>query len=438
VADSSRRALLWCQEHLGLEFHAATPVIKAASARNSDHEEKQAELLPFRVLLLLEMLVKENSSPFTVWIAITWLLLAYAVLRFQHLQRSSVQETTEDSIHARCSLGKSRRGGRRRPFYWICPARSLTGLDISGTLLNILQRARGPDPPNWLLYDFGPPRTPLDAVTELLPKPMTLARFMYFSKQIFSSPSFGLDEDQLKRITSYSARRILPTVAERRGFTPIERLSVGGWKGAEALELRKQMSIPDRYADHRLQTALELKRDCLTGLQLGLRKAGPPSMKWDWKQAIDSMAPRSEARLSATTSTLQASSSSTCTLDRLGDVPEAPRGQQCSDDSSGASTANPEDPSESDESSESADSSQPCGPEEVEWLLATSRGGRLHLLGSALDDTRARCGRRLRQPRDGVGLESAASDSARAEWSPRCWGKLHKSQRKAWKQLRKQ
>ena len=85
----------------------------------------------------------------------------------------------------------------------------------------------------------------------------------------------------------------------------------------------------------------------------------------------------------------------------------------------------------SDESSNSAASSQheDRGIPEVNWLLTNGKKGCLHIQVDGGEHNRSRCGRALRRPESGTGIEQALATGH--VWSPRCFECLPE-QAKAW------
>ena len=111
--------------------------------------------------------------------------------------------------------------------------------------------------------------------------------------------------------------------------------------------------------------------------------------------------------------------------------PNAPTIEELKD---AATTSAPSDP-ESDaqatgsDSSESSTASVKGYVEDqrfIPWHLANGKCGQLHV---AFDELTL-CQRALKNPRIGIGLESARSSGAK--WSPRCFSKLKEEHRRAW------
>ena len=117
----------------------------------------------------------------------------------------------------------------------------------------------------YLLSDFGPARCGLDAVTETIPKPMGLHRFTFFSTRLFMAPSFSFSAEKAGELAcSYSARQVLPTLAELLRFSDHELLSVGDWQGVASnmpslTTTSQDIPMPLRYSATKLDTSAAVK-----------------------------------------------------------------------------------------------------------------------------------------------------------------------------------
>ena len=115
VPRSAFNSLKWLQVNFGASFHVEVQSVKDAAKEPSLHEPVQAIPLSVKVWLYLEAALT-HRNPFVTWLAATWFLIINGVLRFVHVQRSHIYKLTDVGIFGHCSLGKSKRGGRRRPF----------------------------------------------------------------------------------------------------------------------------------------------------------------------------------------------------------------------------------------------------------------------------------------------------------------------------------
>ena len=58
---------------------------------------------------------------------------------------------------------------------------------------------------------------------------LPLSRFHALSRRMFLGEPFCWDHDRVQLLSSYSARRTLPTVADVMGMAPGDRAALGAW-----------------------------------------------------------------------------------------------------------------------------------------------------------------------------------------------------------------
>ena len=270
VARSQRGNLLWMQKNFKINLYADDPTVEAAAAMGDCGELDQAIPLQPAELVALEFLAT-NENQFVATLACTWLILANVVLRFAHLQRSCILSVDKLWVIALASLSKSKKAGKRRPFRWIMGRVEIrSNGDWFQRFLDITKVPIGEpklDAKSWLLADFGPKRANLAKVTQFEGKPMSIQRFHKFSIEMFSI--VGLDSVDR---SSYSARRMLPTVADILHLPPDQRVKVGAWSDNLAEKSKRQTAMPDRYSHHSLQVEGEIK----VKLMLRIKSAVPP------------------------------------------------------------------------------------------------------------------------------------------------------------------
>lgn len=286
--------LQWLEKKLGINFHTSSDRVRGQSAVPQSHLETQAVPLSLKLILGLESLVGSRNHAVSA-LALTWLLLTFAVLRFAHLQRSVILRVLDNSIAAKASLGKRRTQGRRRPFEWRAPRWGIAGGDLGAAVHEQLARSFGGQAqPGFFLPDFSPPRCHVHTATGFSAKPMSLGRFSRLSQQMFQQAPFHLSDVEACTLTSYSARRVLPTVAELARFDPHEMLLVGDWKGARGA--CPDLSMPLRYADQKLHTSLAIKTELVCIMNFVYYHGSPNS---PWAELSEHFPPREDSRQQA-------------------------------------------------------------------------------------------------------------------------------------------
>lgn len=383
------------------------------------HEVRGRTPWSLRILMHFEHWVQSDNG-YAQWLSATWLTLAFGVMRFAHLQRSKVLEIGEDFILGRASVGKSRRGGVRRPFRWAAPRFSLRGVDLGAVLRRLLEAA-GPQEADreCILLDFGPPGAPFAKVVSTGCRPMPLGRFHSLSRQLLQLPPASLELQSAAKVSSYTGRRLLPTLSDILRFSTDERLKIGGWGKAEEVE-RVSSTMPDVYSHNRLEVAARVKGSILDEVVRQLAVEGDfPEALLDrpWPALLH---PRGEGlpdprpRRAGPTSGEMGRSS-------LQEVWEADTSSPSSSPSSASSSATTR-----------SSSTSPEPP--FSWLKAAGVHGRLHLPHPTAEASRGGriptlCGRALFSPQVGEGVSDAL---AAGTWSPRCKARLPSRVRARW------
>ena len=237
---------------MGLDLHAESPGLGALTSNAVPSSIKQAVPLTPRVWRFL-LLMAQSSNVFVSALAGTWLLIMHGVLRFIHVQRSTIQ-VYDVAITGLAALGKSKMNGTRAPFAWICP-RTVHNTDIAKcfTFLSTLPAVTEGFP--FLLPEFMPKRCTLGSVSTTATIPMKLARFQRLSSQLFLQEPLQLSPTEVHDITSYSARRCIPSLADLMGFSPGDRLKIGGWNSEEVRLAKRQATMPDHYSHQAAHSA---------------------------------------------------------------------------------------------------------------------------------------------------------------------------------------
>ena len=116
--------------------------------------------------------------------------------------------------------------------------------------------------PKGMIPDTIPSRAPFDLVQGFGSSSMTLYTFHKLSRQIVLAAKPGFD---VTTLSSYSARRLLPSVAELWHVPTEMRNKIGGWNKDEVREQVKNR-MPDRYSHFKLESALQVKTTIVRNL----------------------------------------------------------------------------------------------------------------------------------------------------------------------------
>ena len=278
VANGAFHSLRWAETHLGFRAHTACVQVKAQGTVRAAHRERQATPLSIRVWMFFER-AASSTNDFVAMLSLIWLLLIAGTVRFAHVQRSRIERLGDRMLVGCASRGKKRCQGKRRPFQWSVPRFGLGGIDFGGRLQAAIERAAaGQDIPSFLMFDFAPARSSLANVTSFAPCAMPYSRFLNFTRSLLASEPLGFSKADCRAITTYSARRLLPSLADSAGLSITDRLAVGGWAdpapeaGPSAMNTQaRRMAMPSRYSDQKLVVAARVKENLLRGVAASYR-----------------------------------------------------------------------------------------------------------------------------------------------------------------------
>ena len=435
TANSSLQGLKWLQDNFAVELHARDPAL-TRQVKVQCHEVTPATPLGLRLFVHWEVLTRSENL-FVKWIAWIWCALAYGVMRFAHLQRSSFKMQGLGlglGLVFHCVLGKSRKDGQRSPFWWIMPS---VGIQTETNLQQVWVQELLPVLPElmqhqrpYLIPAFGPQRVDVDGLRGLRAEPMSINSFTKFSRQLLQAAPANLSPDKADEVSSYSARRVIPTMTELGGFPDPERLAAGGWAGKEAREYATSVAMPNRYAASKLTSSLLAKLKALRCTGNVLRR-NPTALEWDWerivlkwpnqaliteqlKEDMDLCAQRDQELIEGQRQDIQA-------------MPMAAEEQAEAEESGSLKDQPPPQPSSSSSSSSlsthTSDQEAEDGLQNLQWALPKT--GKLHLCKPIIlssSQVAVSCGKTLQRPELQAGLAAAAETNR--PWSPRCWARL--------------
>lgn len=263
-ATTMAQLKIWA-EWLSMSFPSEDSfVLAAASSSSVQVPVKQAMPLSPALLWFWEWCLGDPRDV-VVWIAAVWLLLTMGTLRYIHLTRSCITHVQGGGFFGFCYLGKSRSAGKRAPFRWCCPRVTPGGTDLHQVLSSLMSRfdfTSSVENPRGIIPDTMPARAPFDLVRGFGSSAMQLHTFHRLSRQIVLAARPEFDSTTL---TSYSARRLLPSVAEL-WHVPVEmRNKIGSWNKDEVREQGKNR-MPDVYSHFKLDSALQVKTTIVTNL----------------------------------------------------------------------------------------------------------------------------------------------------------------------------
>ena len=117
----------------------------------------------------------------------------------------------------------------------------------------------------------------LDGSVPLIPRPMGYNKFVATVRAFAMAPPLAFPWDEAVRVTSYSLRRKLPSMADRLGFPMEARAALGDWRdpvlaeGGAAPQPREPMSV--RYSAARLESSVRARLVCMASLHVSSSEA---------------------------------------------------------------------------------------------------------------------------------------------------------------------
>ena len=288
-------ALKWWREALGIPLPVMDGLVAHWAVAEPGHCATPKP--PMSVDVLLAVLSAAPRLRGTMASAAAWLLLPLvACLRFAHVQRSSQLKLVGDQVRGVCSKGKRRVGHVRPPFEWAAPAR-VGGFELGKQLVLDFEETRARLPhADFLIPDIAFGRAnPLAANSAKLLTKMSIGKFTLLLRAVVQAivPA----EDGHCGLCSYSLRRFLPTVADKLMLPGDLRDAIGGWHerpqtATEAVGQSREHAahaMAVRYADDKVATAGEVKKQVLVALLMACSRM-PPKSPRSW-EAVAAYAP---------------------------------------------------------------------------------------------------------------------------------------------------
>eukprot|EP00971_Amphidinium_carterae_P066566 1318206-Amphidinium_carterae.1 len=177
------------------------------------------------------------------------LAMAYACVRFQHVQRSWPIMRSSSTVTFVAARGKVHQDGVRGAFCWHCPRFGPLGAPVGEALWEL-----------WLQF-----RPTVEHRVGLIVEAdagvlLGMQPFVEVCRDILHA--VVADRADADMFTSYSLRRFAPTLCDVRGAPWHERLAMGGWREQVADQQQRQQQrnlMPARYSGQREQLEAEVK-----------------------------------------------------------------------------------------------------------------------------------------------------------------------------------
>ena len=269
AAQGLKRTLGWIQPHWGLTLPLDDTLVVRQARPPASHCEQPAMLMPLGALLALEDAAL-LGNPYVAFIVSALMAVALGPMRFAHTRRGRHRSTSSWWSEFLVSQGKRRIGGERAPLWVRAPRRGLLGFDWVSAMLRTLELTFGQVQAEWPAYLFPSPyprRASLLDLRGFERRPLERAHFQRLLRELMGL--LGVEGSVIVETTTYSARRVLPTVADAADLTTPQRIHVGSWQGGEA---QRALAMPRRYSAVDLAKSAEAKHTCIVCIQSALSR----------------------------------------------------------------------------------------------------------------------------------------------------------------------
>ena len=229
AAASMYQALKWFQQNLGVPFQVEHFLLAPYRFHEVTHTGKQAkELEPWEMLNLILMARKATGTRLLV--LCFFLQSAISCIRFEHAQRSTMQEEGSHALRFTCSQGKSRRQGARPAYDWVTTEVSWQGFSLLATLKDFFKNeSLSTSSFLWpaLLLDACDLWQIHDATVVLVDKKMSRSRYLEIWRGTLME--MGLDRTSAVTAGYNRLRRFMPTLAGCLQASRDDLQAVGSW-----------------------------------------------------------------------------------------------------------------------------------------------------------------------------------------------------------------
>ena len=359
----------WWSKHVGVPFHCEHTAVMAFGVVAPGHVVVPKTPIDLQAMLRLVKVSQMGTG--TVHILLrACLMLTVSVVRFKHANISRRVKTTDRMITWFCPKGKRVVAGQQAPFEWAMPRFLNPAVDMAGPLLTILDQIESitKQPVTFVVPDVvGPKSADICNTTPWAPRAMPYDRWLSVLQAM--PGMLGFEQDEIKQLwTTYTFRRLLPTIADVIRLHEEHRQALGEWteqvSAAGSSSARAQPLMCHRYADNKVVTAGETKLLVASAITF-MAKNFPQAKTWEDLRSSKVTVTDLDEFIS-TTPAYNDAREKVCDMSPVKMIPE---GSLESDSSSTSS-----------ESEASADEDQAISLDQVEpeWFVQPGRKARVH------------------------------------------------------------
>ena len=232
-------SLKWLNKHASLRMELENLVLPTPASMRQ-RARNQALVVEPPMLAFLERGIEDQyNSKSPKWTALlsSW-LVAVGVMRHQHLVRSEPMRLSRSTLHMFCDKGKQ--ASKRSGFEWCVPATFSTGFGWAAALLEAKRKlpAAVRDTAGLVFNEEG--------------APWALSECQNACQALFSGHIADTEA-----LTSYSWRRLGPTIGTVAKFTDLELNALGDWE--DRSKFNPVAVMPIHYSGGKRATSMRIK-----------------------------------------------------------------------------------------------------------------------------------------------------------------------------------
>ena len=241
-------AVRWLAKNLGLRWATGSVMPPATKARNwhgmDSNQAITAEPCMIQALEVATVMAFQNGEPGRLGLLASW-LQAMGCVRLAHLKRSIPLKQVDGFLWFHCHKGKQRHA--RAGFQWGAPSIFLDGFQWADSLIREWVSLTGEDKKRLrgVVYDTGKKEVLTnDAVIQLAIEAVHTA------------------VEGAANVTTYTWRRVLPTIGTWANFQGVEQLALGDWQDHTLVKEGNLSDMPLRYSGNKGHLSQAVKLRC--------------------------------------------------------------------------------------------------------------------------------------------------------------------------------
>ena len=275
AASGAFTSLEWIRRHARIDLPLDAEVVAHYRHPQAGHAAEQQKPLHLQAFAKLISILEDSAAPWRRCAAALALRVLLSGLRFAHVRRASREH---ESCTPRTEVWKVSRGKQkgRGGFKTASPTHVKESMDLS-SFIDPLQSDMPAAEADLLLPDIVIGANGLDGGCKFGPGPMSRDKFLDIVASL-------LEDAAPAKLTTYSFRRWLPTIAGALDMPIDRRRDLGNWVDtvADGSTHRTREPMAVRYSQQRLEATAQVKRVCLAATAHLLRFSTSCSVEVDF------------------------------------------------------------------------------------------------------------------------------------------------------------